>query len=100
MCDNYDMIRQGIYDYYEKYNYLFMDQLMYELDVERLLFRKIPNDGWSFYFSDDIIINLDKKIDTKLRYCQRRLTFMTLLYDKNNLLQDTDVIECISKQII
>ena len=100
MCDNYDIIRKEICEYYDKHNPLFLDQLLYELDVERLLFRKIPYAGWSFYIFNDIIRNIDKKINTKLKYCQQRLKFMTLLYDKNNLLQDTDVIECISKQII
>ena len=54
MNKEYNLIRYEIATTYNEYNELFIDRLLYEMDVEGLLFKYIPYGGWCLYLLKDI----------------------------------------------
>ena len=76
MNKEYNLIRYEIDTTYNEYNELFIDRLLYEMDVEGLLFKYIPYGGWCLYLLKDIRYNLDRKIKIELKKAEQRLSFI------------------------
>jgi len=100
MNKKYNLIRSEIDTLYKGYNEMLIDKLLYELDIEGLLFKQVPYGGWSLYLVEDILSQLDRKIESELNKSRKRLFFIRMTYDKNSLLNDNDVISLIKDKLI
>ena len=100
MNKKYNLIRLEIDNKYKEYNEFLIDKLLYELDVEGLLFKQVPYGGWSLYLLKDILYQLNKKMEIELTKSKKRLLFSLMTYGKNSLLNDNDVILLIKDKLI
>ena len=92
MSKNYDLIYHKIRKKYKQYSEDYIDKLIYQLDVEGLLFKHIPYGGWSLYLIDDILLEINKKIDKDLERSKKRLLFHMIAYSKKSIIKDNDII--------
>tara|TARA_Y100000996_G_scaffold358060_1_gene299530 strand:+ start:253 stop:567 length:315 start_codon:yes stop_codon:yes gene_type:complete len=99
MNKEYNLIRYEIDTTYNEYNELFIDRLLYEMDVEGLLFKYIPYGGWCLYLLKDIKYNLDRKIKIEFKKSEQRLSFIKVSYNRDSLINDNDIILLIGDQI-
>ena len=99
MNKEYNLIRYEIDITYNEYNELFIDRLLYEMDVEGLLFKYIPYGGWCLYLLKDIRYDLDRKIKIEFKKAEQRLSFIKVGYNRDSLINDNDIILLIGEQI-
>jgi hypothetical protein len=100
MNKKYNLIRYEISTKFKEYNELFIDKLLYELDVEGLLFKPVSYGGWSLYLVEDILHQLNNKMELEITKSKKRLLFVLMTNDNNGLLNDNDVISLIRDKLI
>jgi hypothetical protein len=95
----YNLIRYEIATTYKGYDEFFIDKMMYQLDVEGLLFKQIPYGGWYLYLLKDIRYEMDRKIKIELKKAEQKLSFIKMVYNRDSLINDNDVILLIKKNL-